>query len=110
MTTKEVFAAAADLLGREGWGQGSYKKEDGTRCMLGACMAVTVGDRFENAHDANWQPKSVCEDYSVAVQALEDHFYALGKTTGKRASAAEWNDAPGRTKDEVIAKLRELAS
>jgi hypothetical protein len=101
--SREVLLAAADLLERGTWTQGCYARdaagvavyynEDSARsfCLLGAMRLVAEG----HPH------------YRSARVVLEDH---LGvKADGSGPCLGDWNDAPGRTKAEVVAKLREAA-
>jgi hypothetical protein len=87
----DVLNGAADLIERDGWCQSRYLLETGERCADGA-IAVAG-----NGHHGGVR--------SVARLALRS---AIGGE-----SVVIWNDAPGRTKAEVVAALRaaaELAS
>lgn len=79
--------AAADVLERDGWRQGELVDSYGCRCVLGA-MDAAAPLRREDAVEQMWN--------------------ALADVVGTRA-IVKWNDAPGRTADEVIAALRTAA-
>lgn len=81
---QKSYLAAADLLERGGWCQGRGRGPGGSKCLVMALVYATIKDA----------------DYPKAIEALESRL-------GKRP--ADWNDEPGRTKEEVIALLREAA-
>jgi hypothetical protein len=83
---------AADLLESEGWIQGAFYKSTG-RCINGALMSVM--GMFEPYAYNNGKLTS----YRAAVTLIN---------LGER-SVQSWNDAPGRTKEEVVARLRAAA-
>ncbi len=86
MTAAEVARKAADLLKRDGWCQGRFR--DGRRrCLVAALDDVSHGADIESA---------------VVRFAVKEH-------TGERWFS-DWNDAPERTADEVIALLRQVAT
>lgn len=91
MTTREVLLAAAALIERDGWTQGGDGR-DGCR----RCMQVALGDVCDVERS-----KSGVRLYISARDRLWAH---LGITSG-----AQWNDAPERTADDVIAALRAAA-
>lgn len=72
---------AADYIREHGWCQGTMMSLGGQVCIFGALTAV-LGGRM------------------LSARAFLDK--ALGMP------AHWWNDAPGRTKEEVIAKLEEI--
>ena len=82
-----VLDASADVLDRDGWNQGSYVEEHGTRCLVGAVKKVE--------HD--FEIRRECYDFLHAV---------IGEP---RTYLTDWNDRDGRTKDEVTAALRKAA-
>jgi len=83
----DVLNKAADLIERDGWTQGTYQL-DGKRCVDGAISATS--------HD--W---STWRNRKEARELLRD-------TIGAQI-LVDWNDAPGRTKTEVVAALRAAA-
>lgn len=105
LTPADVLNAAADLLEKPGaWTQGAASRdmfgnvgEEGDELLPDAvcwCLAGAV----EHV-GGNWS-----RPYTTAIRA------ALGlPMVGIGAQIAEWNDRPGRTQAEVVAKLREAA-
>lgn len=99
----DVLEAAADLLSKPGaWTQGAYARGKGNRpvnsadeaarfCVLGA-MNIAAG-----------APK-------VNLDRNEAHIAFANATGIPDYLIATWNDTPGRTQDEVVAKLREAAA
>ncbi len=76
----------------KGWCQGAYQIGD-SYCMVGAIMAATgywyVGEKLSpNPKDRAWELLAVVFPYSTA-------------------SATAWNDAPERTKADVLARFDE---
>lgn len=86
MTPAEVLRKAAEYLETHGWMQGDYGVPGGPSCLLGAMRKTT---------------RATTPDYDIA-------YWAIRKSVGGRLPV-EWNDQPGRTAEEVIAKLREVA-
>lgn len=92
-TDKQVLLDAADHIELVGWHQGRMFADCSVRyitsspcCAMGA-VSLVVGDDGNEQFDRVWQH--------------------LNNFVG--GSVIEWNDALGRTKEEVVAKLRELA-
>jgi hypothetical protein len=84
MTAGEVLAKAADLIEARGWIQQEFETPHGV-CALGAMQRITYG----------FEIRMECEDR--ARLALETE---IGE------AITIWNDAPGRTKEEVVTALR----
>lgn len=78
MTTLEHLQTAARLLVMGGFCRGTYSNEAGQHCILGAVRAVAP-------------------EYFVVPAAV----YTLTDALGSH-NLANWNDTPGRTKDEVL--------
>ena len=81
--------AAAEVLRRDGWTQGDYEKADGCKCLSGALRSVCGG--IDSTEPERYLP---AWGYLRALIGRE---------------AITWNDAPGRTADEVIAALEAAA-
>lgn len=81
-----LLLEAADRIEQHGWCQDTAMDYRGRMCVLGAL--------------------SFAVDFSQAEYAA-----AVGKILRQTDAfeIAGWNDAPGRTKDEVVAMLREAA-
>ncbi len=87
---RDVLLGAADVIERGGWCQGAYERS-GSFCVSGAI-------RKASGWKADGHLTTICVDAHGAL------WQALGE------NMADWNDAPGRTQAEVVAKLREVAA
>ncbi len=76
------------VLDRQGWLQGMLGRPGGPRCLAGALYEAT----------GRWYPGHQ-EDRTRRI------VYALGFYTEK--AMGDWQDAPGRTKDEVLLRVQE---
>lgn len=85
MKTSEVLSTAALLIEENGWTQHQLRSEDGAYCLVGAIRAATD------------VPSWSTELRTLKALHLGDGF------------AADWNDRPGRTKRQVLRKLRRAA-
>lgn len=84
--------AAADLISFNGLAKGFlYYRMDNTHCPMGAFIAVA---------------SSRIADQCMFL--LRHELRSIQNTS--IASIVVWNDAPGRTKEEVVSTLRSLAS
>jgi hypothetical protein len=88
VTARQILLAAASMLERDGWCQGSSQDEKGRRCGSGAITDTCPPGN----HGAEW------------VRARN----AVREQIGSE-DIAVWNDVHGRTADEVIAALRAAA-
>jgi hypothetical protein len=79
---RQVLLDAANILEEQGWIRGNLCRPEGY-CILGAMDAA----------------KPPAAAMVIAFMRLEK----------KLGPPAQWNDTPGRTKEEVIAMLRETA-
>ncbi|MDQ6875418.1 MAG: hypothetical protein M3042_10220 [Actinomycetota bacterium] len=88
MTPADVLDSAADLLERDGWCQGVFRRADGARCVADAIDdAAAVGPDL----------------WKLARVAVAEHL-AL------KTPLTYWNDAPGQTAANVLATLRSVAA
>jgi hypothetical protein len=83
--------AAAYLRGY-GWRQGNFGGDGGPRCMAGAILSAKK--IFCNKYDFN---------YSLALRFAPNGFDGPGEI-------GTWNDAQGRTLDEVLDRLESTAT
>ena len=81
----ECYLKAIEIIEQRGWCKGHLSNAQGEVCMAGAIQIAT----FNNA--------------SLQNKTLDLLHETLGILISK------WNDAPERTKGEVIAKLKEIA-
>lgn len=95
VTVADVLARAADILEEFDWRQGSCgSREDGSMCAVGAIyeasidLGVRLSDTERRACCIDGEPERIASLYPLA----------------------SWNDKQGRTKAEVVARLREAAS
>lgn len=95
-TVSEVLDRAADLLGEWGWCQGGARKGD-SFCALGAIWFAASGA----------PPVGVTLPYTGERSLYLAGRDAFGRVTG--GNLGSWNDEPGRTKKQVVVKLREAA-
>ena len=86
----KLLLKAADLIEERGWCQNTYTSPKGRLCILGA-LKTAQGVEF------------VGESNPTVLQASK----RFGAVVGGRTY--QWNDVPGRTKEEVVAKLRAVA-
>ena len=86
MNTHETLVAARNLIDREGWAQKRdgkwWRENDGGKCASNAILR-TAGE---------------CSDL-----AAWDVFRDVNGIGPRSADLFAWNDAPGRTKEEVLA-------
>jgi hypothetical protein len=90
---RAILARAADLIESEGWTQGESVDRMGRMCALGAIGASRNTLDFNSPVDLFWATRRAKQMLRRALTV----------------SIAEWNDTLGRTKEEVVAKLREVA-
>ncbi len=95
----KVLSEAADLIERDGWCQETYEDYRGRRCMDGALIAV-MGDTHVKLNDVE-AALSAHLPQVTSIHVAAPHAWA---------PVIAWNDAEGRTQEEVVAKLREVAS
>lgn len=114
LSVADVLEHAADLIEPEGkWTQGAFSRnEDGTAdldedqtaasnpvcwCGLGALAKVVGADPLAPYAFSIFYPERSIAGYNFLREFVGGDF-------------ASWNDAPGRTQAEVVAKLREAAA
>lgn len=90
---QRVLLRAADYLERQGWCQHTMVDTDNNMCVLGA-----IG--FEDA---------LKQLVPIAPFAALNAAIHLQEFIGNGQTLAVWNDAPWRTKDQVIHALRACA-
>ncbi len=118
-TPADILRGAARYLRLHGWTQGSLYADappvtaapviGPAACAQGAIGMAAFGRRIQDADEncAEWR------DYQRASNALADHLELAGATRwnhdGDPISVGDWNDAAGRTAEEVIAALNAAA-
>lgn len=90
----KLLLKAAALIEKHGLAKFTQLAEDGSMCTAGA---IVVAEE-RNPHE--------CDGYGpvgkIAIARLLPHI-------GQEYGPADWNNAPERTKDQVVAKLRAVA-
>lgn len=86
-----IYETAIDILNERGWTQGVVRNAKGEVCLIGALGIATGRIATNNGY----------------CSALETCGRKLGIPVG---SVITWNDAPERSKEDVILILKELAS
>jgi len=94
MTNREICLKAAARLREVGWRQGDFGGPDGPHCILGAC-------RWATGYYAAYAPYTCARPSYAAITAIT----AITAADGVDYDVTNWNDAPGRTAEEVIAAL-----
>lgn len=100
MKASEVLTGAIEALNEFGWNQGDYGNQERGLCAIGA---MDYGAGYRNPKIGNFD----ADAYVTAKQYMNT---VVGGNAHSGVSI--WNDASGRTKEEVIAALtraRELA-
>ena len=106
MTNLEVFTKPSDYIRHYGWTQGAAARSGGDPvapqsplaerfCLTGACARWSWDDGFGADDD---------DEYFTVEDELYDtiaHLLDVGHPT----DLPKWNDAPGRTVEEVLAVL-----
>ncbi len=95
----KVLMDAANYLDEHGWCRGAAVKEDGSVCFYGAIAAV-IGSLDISALRIDRASPNFSR--FLSIQALIDTEYFVN-------GAATWNDRMAQSKEQVVAKLRELA-
>lgn len=89
-TPKQVLSRALKLLSRRGgWIQGQLEDEDCGFCLIGVIYEASGGT----------------DKVLIRLQATEAVRDVISEKTG-RGSIAEFNDAPGRKKEDILAVIR----
>lgn len=99
MNTSEILNKAADIVEQRGHSKGVYSDSTGRVCAVGAINAAILGT-------------TKIEHLPIWYSGLDTH---AGRVLHSLVCADEywsitdWNDAPERTKEEVVAALRQAA-
>ena len=90
MKPSEIVDGAIKVLHERGWTQYKLEDENGRVSLYGACNVAMTGDA------SIWDERSF-DPLTAAV---------LANVEGKYVDAADWNNKPERTVDEVIGVLK----
>lgn len=99
MSLAEMLLRAAGIVRERGLYQNGYRNDAGACCMLGACL---------EALGAGWYLCKLTRAWQPTIPEPQDLLDLLRKAIGV-GRVPDWNDAPGRTADEVIAALEKAA-
>jgi len=91
---RQMLWDAANLIEERGHAKGALVRVDGSMCALGALNCAATGDPLDH------QQRHDVSGFMVA-------FSSLTKRVG--GDIVEWNNAPERTKEEVVSELRSAA-
>jgi hypothetical protein len=100
---RRILLDAADYIEKNGWLQDGYFEYDdatGPACIVGAIVGRACYDDWIDYNKP--QRKALTHLAMSIVPMIDDDIGIDGTVTC-------WNDQPGRTEEEVIAKLREVA-
>jgi hypothetical protein len=86
---RQILLDAADLIEEKGWIQGTFYKRGEGYCIFGALTKVASKHDNSQSH------------LRAAQHQLQRH--------KSRRSIMRWNDADGRSKEEVLTALRTVA-
>lgn len=98
--TSDLLLKAAEWIECHGWTRGAMQKYEKT-CTLGALTMAS-----DARGDTTYGPISAAER---RLKAALPEPYCSDQHREHLCAVAAWNDAPGRTKEEVVAKLRAVA-
>lgn len=97
MTAGQILAAAADHIERYGWRQDSLTLSDKARCAVTALGEVSWGRDMVEAR----RKAGLALAIEISTEREREHLGYLPNFI-----IAAWNDRPHRTKEEVVAALR----
>jgi hypothetical protein len=101
---RRALLDAADYLERVGWIQGCYFEYDADDVAGPACMVGAIVGPIE---DYSWHNMS--NVHRKAITHVAKNLWDVVESTDAEDCLTGWNDHKDRTKEEVIAKLREVA-
>jgi hypothetical protein len=93
----KLLLKAAAVIEERGWCQNTLESHDGRVCFAGAMKVAAYGKAWPDG------PGAIQPLMERAWYRFED---AMGVTRGL---VGRWNDEPGRTQAEVVAKIRAVA-
>lgn len=91
----KLLLKAADVIERLGWCQNNLQSPDGRVCFAGAMKLASYG--------------TIWPEGPGAIQPTMEAAWTRFERFVGTDRASKWNDADGRTQDEVVAKLRAVA-
>lgn len=94
MTTCDLRLKAAAVIEERGWCQREFTNKTGACCLISSLMEA-------NPPPDDGDDRDMFARVDLRIQAVDD------MRLGSQIDAIHWNDAPGRTAAEVIARLRD---
>lgn len=105
LTDADRLEKAASIIEQRGWTQGELlNRQTGAVCAYGALNFV-FGEPLLHG-DVAW-PEDATERATALGEIVEEH---LSREVGYWSELTDYNDADGRTGDEVIAAFRRVAA
>lgn len=105
--TSDVLDLAADEIQRRGWVQGSSGwREQGAVCLEGAIAAAMGSSWMETPLHELWS----CPAYQAVAEHLGKDATMKNRYSEPKYHLWQFNDARGRTVEDVIAVLRAAAA
>ena len=103
MSVAQVLTEARKLIA-QGWTQGCYHDvDDGLNCY---CLAGAVGAaEAGSVRLAKGRVKFIFYSRIKSIQSLSDCLGGKGRGHDAVGLVTEWNDAPGRTQEDVLALI-----
>jgi len=100
---RAIVGRAVELLETEGWCQYHWERET-RRGTIERCLGGSLFKALQDLHAPLGVPERDLDYYSEIVSALRSNL----REKGWPMSYLSWNDAPGRTKEEVLDLLRSV--
>ncbi|WIF20579.1 hypothetical protein SEA_JFLIX2_89 [Rhodococcus phage Jflix2] len=98
---QESLRRAADLIEKHGWIQGDYGDMSQGYCAIGALSRAALATASDGTYDGSLH---------LLEAAIPTTFPDNPNTwSGKFSRVVEWNDTPGRTREEVLQLFRKAA-
>jgi hypothetical protein len=99
LSIADILDRAADIVAK-GWAQAAYARTRTGRKIGATCRAATC-----------WCAVGAIKKAAGIEDVLAPQVWDAARLPfGSPNALTEWNDAPGRTQSEVVAKLREAAA
>lgn len=102
-SVRDILLGAADYIEKHGWRQGGFGAWGG---RLGPCCAAGAIGVMTTGEGVGACALGTAAKRQLAAMVTQRQDVPLAECV---PVIADWNDAPERTKDEVVAKLREAA-
>ena|SRR5258706_13384694 len=103
----QILMDAANYMDEHGWCQKHASEPNGSVCFYGAIAAVVGAVSFVNGNVNGNFFRIDKDNPNFKRFAAIQHLVETSRTF--ISGAAEWNDYAAKSKEEVVAKLRELA-